>query len=129
MPTSDDVMQLAEACAARVSLPRRGRRYPSFAEVEEQCADEYEDLLGLLHEDDVFAPADLERQEELVRTVQVALPEHLQKLIDELVDNQAAQVWLQQEGAFHLGIAIGLRLAKLAPRTADDQEDDDDELP
>jgi hypothetical protein len=129
MPTSDDVMQLAEACAAQVSLPRRGRRYPSFAEVEEQCADEYEDLLGLLHEDDVFAPADLERQEELVRTVQVALPEHLQKLIDELVDNQAAQVWLQQEGAFHLGIAIGLRLAKLAPRTADDQEDDDDELP
>jgi hypothetical protein len=129
MPTSDDVMQLAEACAARVSLPRRGRRYPSFAEVEEQCADEYEDLLGLLHEDDVFAPADLERQEELVRTVQVALPEHLQKLIDELVDNQAAQVWLQQEGAFHLGIAIGLRLAKLAPRTADDEEDDDDELP
>jgi hypothetical protein len=129
MPTSDDVMQLAEACAARVSLPRRGRRYPSFAEVEEQCADEYEDLLGLLHEDDVFAPADLERQEELVRTVQVALPEHLQTLIDELVDNQAAQVWLQQEGAFHLGIAIGLRLAKLAPRTADDDEDDDDELP
>jgi hypothetical protein len=127
MPTSDDVMQLAEACAARVSLPRRGRRYPSFAEVEEQCADEYEDLLGLLHEDDVFAPADLERQEELVRTVQVALPEHLQRLIDELVDNQAAQVWLQQEGAFHLGIAIGLRLAKLAPSAP--EEDEDDELP
>jgi hypothetical protein len=128
MPTSDDVMQLAEACAARVSLPRRVRRYPSFAEVEEQCADEYEDLLGLLHEDDVFAPADLERQEELVRTVQIALPEHLQKLIDELVDNQAAQVWLQQEGAFHLGVAIGLRLAKLTPPAPDDEEDDD-ELP
>jgi hypothetical protein len=129
MPTSDDVMQLAEACAARVSFPRRVRRYPSFAEVEEQCADEYEDLLGLLHEDDVFAPADLERQEELVRTVQIALPEHLQKLIDELVDNQAAQVWLQQEGAFHLGVAIGLRLAKLTPPAPDDEEDDDDELP
>jgi hypothetical protein len=128
MPTSDDVMQLAEACAARVSLPRRARRYPSFAEVEEQCADEYEDLLGLLHEDDVFAPADLERQEDLVRTVQIALPEHLQKLVDELVDNQAAQVWLQQEGAFHLGVAIGLRLAKLAPPAPGD-EDDDDELP
>jgi hypothetical protein len=129
MPTSDDVMQLAEACAARVSLPRRVRRYPSFAEIEEQCADEYEDLLGLLHEDDVFAPADLERQEELVRTVQIALPEHLQKLVDELVDNQAAQVWLQQEGAFHLGVAIGLRLAKLTPATPSDDEDDDDELP
>ena len=129
MPTSDDVMQLAEACAARVSLPRRARRYPSFAEIEEQCADEYEDLLALLHEDDVFAAADLERQEDLVRTVQIALPEHLQKLVDELVDNQAAQVWLQQEGAFHLGIAIGLRLAKLAPTALDEDEDDDDELP
>ena len=129
MPTSDDVMQLAEACAARVSLPRRARRYPSFAEIEEQCAEEYEDLLGLLHEDDVFAAADLERQEDLVRTVQIALPEHLQKLVDELVDNQAAQVWLQQEGAFHLGIAIGLRLAKLAPAALDVDEDEDDELP
>ena len=129
MPTSDDVMQLAEACAARVSLPRRARRYPSFAEIEEQCADEYEDLLALLHEDDVFAAADLERQEDLVRTVQIALPEHLQKLVDELVDNQAAQVWLQQEGAFHLGVAIGLRLAKLAPAAPEEDEDDDDELP
>lgn len=128
MPTSDDVMQLAEACAARVSLPRRARRYPSFAEIEEQCADEYEDLLALLHEDDVFAAADLERQEDLVRTVQIALPEHLQKLVNELVDNQAAQVWLQQEGAFHLGVAIGLRLAKLAP-AAPEEDEDDDELP
>jgi hypothetical protein len=117
-------MQLAAECAAKVALPRRRRRYPSFAEVEEQCAEEYEELLGYLHEDDVFAPADLDRQEEVVRTVQVALPEHLQRLIDELVDNQAAQVWLQQEGAFHLGVAIGLRLAKLAPPDPDDDEDD-----
>ena len=124
MPTSDDVMQLAAECAEKVSLPRRRRRYPSFAEVEEQCAEEYEELLGLLHEDDVFAPADLDRQEEVVRTVQVALPEHLQRLVDDLVDNQAAQVWLQQEGAFHLGVAIGLRLAKLAPADSDDDEDE-----
>jgi hypothetical protein len=134
MATSDDVMQLAEACAARVDLPRR-RRYPSFAEVEEQCAEEYEDLLAFIHEDEVYAPADLDRQEDLVRTVQVALPEHLQALVDELVDNQAAQVWLQQEGAFHLGVAIGLRLAKLpppAPGETDDEDEDediDDELP
>ncbi len=117
-------MQLAADCAAKVTLPRRRRRYPSFAEVEEQCAEEYEELLGYLHEDEVFAPADLDRQEEVVRTVQVALPEHLQRLIDELVDNQAAQVWLQQEGAFHLGVAIGLRLAELAPPDPDDDEDE-----
>ena len=63
----------------------------------------------------------------------MALPEHLQTLVDELVDNQAAQVWLQQEGAFHLGVAIGLRLAKLPPPEPgddeDEQEDEDDELP
>ena len=127
MPTSDDEMELAEACAARVTLPRRGRRYPSFAEVEEQCAEEYEDLLSYIHEDEVFAPADLERQEELVRTVQVALPEHLQTLVDELVDNQAAQVWLQQEGAFHLGVAIGLRLAQAKPAAAGEEDDEDPE--
>lgn len=51
MPTSDDVMQLASECAARVNLPRRRRRYPNFAEVEEQCPEEYEELLALLHED------------------------------------------------------------------------------
>jgi len=124
VPTSDDVMQLASECAARVSLPRRSRRYPNFAEVEEQCAEEYEELLGLLHEDEIFAPADLDRQEEVVRVVQIALPEHLQRLVDELVDNQAAQVWLQQEGAFHLGVAIGLRLAEVAPPAP--AEDDDE---
>ena len=128
MPTSDDVMQLAGECAARVSLPRRRRRYPNFAEVEEQCAEEYEELLALLHEDEIFAPADLDRQEEVVRIVQIALPEHLQRLVDELVDNQAAQVWLQQEGAFHLGVAVGLRLAQLAPPTPDEEEDDESYL-
>ena len=73
MPTSDDVMQLAEACAARVDLPRR-RRYPSFAEVEEQCPEEYEDLLGYIHEDELYAPADSDRQEDLVRTIRSRCP-------------------------------------------------------
>jgi hypothetical protein len=58
----------------------------------------------------------------------VALPEHLQALVDELVDNQAAQVWLQQEGAFHLGVAVGLRLAKeRAARGAAGEDDEDEE--
>ena len=52
----------------------------------------------------------------------------MQALVDELVDNQAAQVWLQQEGAFHLGVAVGLRLAKerAARGGADDEEDEDE---
>jgi hypothetical protein len=62
-----------------------------------------------------------------VRTIQVALPEHLQALVDELVDNQAAQIWLQQEGAFHLGVAVGLRLAKERVARAEKGEDDEDD--
>jgi len=119
MPTSDDLMRLARVAADRIVLPRSARQFPSFSEVEDQCADEYEDLLGLLHDDDVFEAADLERQETLVQAIQVALPEPVRQLIDELVDNQAAQVWLQQEGAFHLGMAVGLRLAETGHRVPD----------
>ncbi len=61
-------------------------------------------------------------------SVQIALPEHLQRLVDELVDNQAAQVWLQQEGAFHLGVAIGLRIAQLAPPNPAGDADDESYL-
>jgi hypothetical protein len=109
-------MRLARIAAERITLPRSARQFPSFSEVEDQCADEYEDLLGLLHDDDVFEAADLERQETLVQAIQIALPEAVRQLIDELVDNQAAQVWLQQEGAFHLGMAIGLRLGQAGHR-------------
>ena len=123
MPTSDDVMQLAEACAARV-ICRGGGAIRASPRWRSSAPEEYEDLLGYIHEDELFAPADLDRQEELVRTIQVALPEHLQALVDELVDNQAAQVWLQQEGAFHLGVAIGLRLAKLPPPEPGDDDEE-----
>jgi len=33
------------------------------------------------------------------------------------VDNQSRHVWLQQEAAFHLGLAVGLRLAELGRGT------------
>ena len=50
-------------------------------------------------------------------------------LLEELVDNQAAQVWLQQEGAFHLGMAVGLKLAEAGYRIPEDDEPvDRDEL-
>jgi hypothetical protein len=134
MPTSSELMRLAKACAERLDLPRRGRRFPSFADTEEQCATQYEDLLGLLHDDEVFQPADVERQEELVRAIQIVLPEHVRGLVDELVDNQAAQVWLQQEGAFHLGMAVGLRLAQAGvviqdEGVADEEDEEEDEVP
>ena len=77
------------------------------------CGDEYEQMLQLLHEDEVFAPVDLERQERDVEAIKEALTDDQQELVDDLVDNQSRHVWLQQEAAFHLGLAVGLRLAEL----------------
>ena len=74
-------------------------------------------MLQLLHEDEVFAPVDLERQERDVDAIKAALTEEQQELVDDLVDNQSRHVWLQQEAAFHLGLAVGLRLAELGRAT------------
>jgi dihydroneopterin aldolase len=93
-------------------MPDNRVRFPSFSDIEEQCATEYDELLEALHEDELFAPADVQRQEEIVQRLKeiVSEPEH--ELIEELVDNLARQIWLNQEAAFHLGMAVGLRLAE-----------------
>jgi hypothetical protein len=120
MPTSDELMRLARACANRITPPRKSRQFPSFSEVEEQCEEEYEELLAVLHDDEVYQSADLAVQE---------LPEIRHVLVEDLVDNQAAQVWLQQEGAFHLGMAVGLKLAEGGFHIPEDDEPvDPDEL-
>jgi hypothetical protein len=36
---------------------------------------EYEDLLQAIHEDELFAPVDIQRQEQLVEQIAAALPE------------------------------------------------------
>jgi hypothetical protein len=127
MPTSADLMRLARACADRVSLPRQTRQFPSFSEVEEQCGDEYEELLQVLHEDEIYEAADLDEQERLVDAIRGVVGESRQPIVEQLVDNQAAQVWLQQEGAFHLGMAIGLRLAQAGHRLPEIGEEDEAE--
>jgi hypothetical protein len=127
MPTSADLMRMARACADRVTLPRKPRQFPSFSEVEEQCGDQYEELLQVLHEDEVFEAADLDEQERLVEAIRAGIAEARQDLVESLVDNQAAQVWLQQEGAFHLGLAIGMKLAKAGHELPAAGEDDADE--
>jgi hypothetical protein len=129
MATSDDLMRLARACADRIDPPRRTRQFPSFSEAEEQCEDEYETLLEFLHEDEVFEAADLDVQERLVEAIRDALPEPQQALVEQLVDNQAAQVWLQQEGAFHLGMAVGMKLAQAGYRIpSNDERPEEDEM-
>ena len=81
---------------------------------------EYEALLQAIHEDELFAPVDIQLQETLVEQIAAALPEDKRTMIVELADNHARHVWLQQEGAYHLGLALGRRLrtspAKTGPR-------------
>ena len=110
MPTSDELLELADRCAARLELDGKMRPVPSFSDAEDQCEDEYEDLLQAIHEDELFAPVDIQRQEQLVEQIAAALPEDKRTLIVELADNHARHVWLQQEGAYHMGLAVGRRL-------------------
>ncbi len=110
MPTSEELLELADRCAQKVDLEGKLRHVPSFSDAEEQCEDEYEALLEAIHEDELFAPVDVQRQETLVEQIAAALPEEKRTMIVELADNHARHIWLQQEGAYHLGLAVGRRL-------------------
>ena len=110
MPTSEELLELADRCAQKVDLEGKLRHVPSFSDAEEQCEDEYEALLEAIHEDELFAPVDIQRQEMLVEQIAAALPEEKRTMIVELADNHARHIWLQQEGAYHLGLAVGRRL-------------------
>jgi hypothetical protein len=110
MSTSEELLELAEQAAKKVDLDGKLHHIPSFSDAEEQCENEYEELLQAIHDDDVFEPVDLERQERLVERIAAALPEDKRTMIVELADNYARHIWLQQEGAYHLGLAVGKRL-------------------
>ena len=110
MPTSDELIELADRCAAKLDLDGTVRHLPSFSDTEDQCEDEYEELLQAIHEDELFAPVDLARQEQLVEQIAAALPEDQRMLVVELADNHARHVWMQQEGAYHLGLAVGRKV-------------------
>ena len=112
MPTSQELLDLAERCAAKLSIDARQRSVPSFSDAEELAEEEYETLLQAIHEDELFAPVDVQRQEQLVEQIAAALPEAARTLIVELADNHARHVWLQQEGAYHFGLAVGRRLKR-----------------
>jgi hypothetical protein len=109
--TSEELLEIAAAGAEKLPMSADMRRYPTFSDVEEQCEAEYDQLLDLLREDELFATVDLDLQEQLADTIKTVLPENKHKLLDELIDNQNRHVWLQQEAAFHLGVAVGLRIA------------------
>jgi len=110
MPTADELMELARACADRLDLTDR-RWLPGLEDVEEAAPDEFEALLDVLQEDEVFGGVDLERQQRLVETMESKLPEASRPLVAELGEQHTRHVWLMQEAAFHVGLAIGLKLA------------------
>jgi hypothetical protein len=112
MRSQEELLELAGRCAQKLDAAGTLRYAPSFSDVEEQCEAEYEALLNALHEDEVFAPVDIQRQEQLVEQIAAALPEPSRALIVELADNHARHVWLQQESAYHLGLAVGRRLKR-----------------
>ncbi|MEQ1573754.1 MAG: hypothetical protein ABL993_05855 [Vicinamibacterales bacterium] len=111
MPISEELLELATRCAEKIELDGRQRLLPSFSDIEDSAEEEYERLLLALHEDELFAPVDVQRQEALVAQIAAALSEDMRTMIEELVDNHSREVWLQQEAAYHVGLAIGRRLA------------------
>ena len=111
-PTSDDLMEIARAGADKIEIEGESRQFPSFSDIEDHCENEYGELLDALHDDELFEPVNLERQEELVNQIKQALSAAKSDLVDELVDNLSRHTWLHQEAAFHLGMAVGLRIAQ-----------------
>jgi hypothetical protein len=107
MATPDELHELADLCADQIARVGAARHVPSFSDAEEHCEREYEALLDAIHEDELFAPVDIARQESLVEQIAAGLPEALRTLIVELADNHARHVWMQQEGAYLLGLAVG----------------------
>ena len=107
MPTSEELIELADQCASKLELDGALHHVPSFSDAEDQFGDEYDELLQAIHEDEIFAPVDILRQEQLVEQIAAALPEDKRAMIVELADNHARHVWMQQEGAYHVGLAVG----------------------
>lgn len=110
MPTADELMELARACVEGLDLSDR-REVPSLADVEDQCAEPYGELLDTLNEDEIFGAVDPERQQQILDTLEASAAEDKRELIRELTDQHTRHVWLMQEAAFHVGLALGLRLA------------------
>jgi hypothetical protein len=124
--TSDDLLKIAKRCADKLTLSKRGS-LPALEDIEEQCEDEIEELLSVLQEDDVFGQVDLSQQQKLADRIEAALPENRRGLVAELTDQHTRHVWLQQEAAYHLGLAVGMRLAGRKAAEEATEEDDEDE--
>lgn len=137
MPTtSDDLLKIARRCADKLSLSKR-RLLPALEDIEEQCEAEIEELLSVLQDEDVFGEVDLSAQQKIVDQIEAALPENRRELPGELTELHTRHVWLQQEAAYHLGLAVGLKMAagktpeeleELMQAVHAEEDDDEDDL-
>jgi hypothetical protein len=84
---------------------------PPLEDIEEQCEPEIEEMLSVLQDDDVFGEVDLNEQQKLADQIEAALPESRRTLMTELADQHMRHVWLQQEAAYVLGVAVGMKIA------------------
>jgi hypothetical protein len=127
--TSHDLLKIARRCADKLTLSKRGS-LPALEDIEDQCEDEIEELLSVLQDEDVFGEVDLSQQQKLADQIEAALPENRRPLVAELTGQHTRQVWLQQEAAYHIGLAVGMRLAGKqagADTRGEDEEDEDEE--
>ena len=108
--TSDDLLRIARRGAQKVTLSKHGW-VPPLEDIEEQCEAEIEEMLSVLQDDDVFGEVDLNEQQRLVDQIEAALPENRREIVAELTDQHMRHVWLQQEAAYHLGVAVGMKIA------------------
>ena len=69
-------------------------------------------------EDELFQPVDVQHQQEVVDKLKALVGEQNEELVEDLVDNQTRHLWLHQEAAFHLGMAVGLRWLKAGATNA-----------
>ncbi|HSK08231.1 MAG TPA: hypothetical protein VK911_01545 [Vicinamibacterales bacterium] len=110
MPEADELMDLARACVSELDLSER-REVPSLADIEDQSEEQYGQLLDALNEDEIFGAVDPERQQQILDTLESAVSEDQRALLHELSEQHTRHVWLMQEAAFHVGLALGIRLA------------------
>ncbi len=123
---SDDLLRIARRCADKLTVSSRGT-LPALEDLDEDCADGIEEMLSLLQDDEVFGEVDLNAQQKLVDQIEAALPEAQRPLLSELGEQHMRHVWLQQEAAYHLGLAVGMKFAKQVAAAGLDEEDDEDE--
>lgn len=128
---SDDLLKIARRCADKLTLSRR-QPVPALEDIEETCEAEIEEMLALLQDEDVFGEVDLNQQQRLADQIEAALPEKTRPLVAELTDQHTRHVWLQQEAAYHIGLAVGMKVARTGaaggetPENDEEEEDDED---